>query len=226
MDTEVEKLLVEIGRKVMKLSVVAIFEKKILLRVNYPDRKTGHSLPSIDLGQGVGIPKRCVTRRLGELAVADRVAQGTIKVMFERRLESLFDNDSYGYRPGRSCQNALEVTRRRCWHYIWVVDYDIHRLFANISHDLLRKAVCRHFPETWVQMYIKRRLTAPMVNPDGTISVRVTGTPQGGVLSPLLSHLFMHDATDPWMRRELPDLPWCRYADYGLVHPIGLSPVG
>jgi RNA-directed DNA polymerase len=127
--------------------------------------------------------------------------------MFESRLEALFDNDSYGYRPGRSCHDALEVTRRRCWQYSWVVEYDIRGLFDNISHDLLMKAVCRHFPETWVQMYIKRWLTAPMVNPDGTISVRETGTPQGGVLSPLLSNLFMHYATDLWMRREFPDLP-------------------
>jgi len=155
MDSEVEKLLVEIGSKVMKLAVVAIFEKKILLRVNEPDRKTGHSLPSIDLGQGVGIPKRGVTRRLGVPTVEDRVAQGTIKVMFESRLEALFDNNSYGYRPGRSCHDALEVTRRCWWHYSWVVEYDIHRLFDNISHDLLRKAVCRHFPETWVQVYFK-----------------------------------------------------------------------
>ena len=173
--------------------------------------------------KGVDIPKRGGTRRLGVPTVADRVAQGTIKVMFESRLEALFDNDSYGYRPGRSCHDALEVTRRRCWQYSWVVEYDIRGLFDNISHDLLMKAVCRHFPETWVQMYIKRWLTAPMVNPDGTISVRETGTPQGGVLSPLLSNLFMHYATDLWMRREFPDLPWCRYADDGLIHCLSLK---
>jgi group II intron reverse transcriptase/maturase len=168
--------------------------------------------------KGVDIPKRSGTRRLGVPTVADRVAQGTIKVMFENRLESVFDEDSYGYRPGRSCHDAVAVTRRRCWQYSWVVEYDIRGLFDNISHDLLMKAVCLHFPEKWVKMYIERWLKAPMVNPDGTVSDRVSGTPQGGVLSPLLSNLFMHYATDLWMRREFPDLPWCRYADDGLVH--------
>lgn len=173
--------------------------------------------------KGVDIPKRGGVRRLGVPTVADRVAQGTVKVMFESRLESIFDGDSYGYRPGRSCHDAIEVTRRRCWQYSWVVEYDIRGLFDNISHDLLMKAVRCHFPEKWVQTYIERWLKAPMVAPDGAVAVREKGTPQGGVLSPLLSNLFMHYATDMWMRREFPDLPWCRYADDGLVHCLSLK---
>jgi RNA-directed DNA polymerase len=173
--------------------------------------------------KGVDIPKRGGVRRLGVPTVADRVAQGTIKVMFENRFESIFDNDSYGYRPGRSCHDAIEVTRQRCWQYSWVVEYDIRGLFDNISHDLLMKAIRSHFPEKWLHVYLERWLKAPMVAPDGTVAVRDKGTPQGGVLSPLLSNLFMHYATDKWMRREFPDLPWCRYADDGLVHCLSLK---
>lgn len=173
--------------------------------------------------KGVDIPKRGGTRRLGVPTVSDRVAQGTIKIMFEHRFEAIFDKDSYGYRPGRSCHDAIEVTRRRCWQYCWVVEYDIKGLFDNISHELLMRAVCHHFSEKWVQMYIERWLRAPMLNPDGTVVHRVSGTPQGGVLSPCLSNLFMHYATDLWMKREFPDLPWCRYADDGLVHCLSLK---
>ena len=57
-----------------------------------------------------------------------------------------------------------------------------------------------------------------MINPDGTVAARNQGTPQGGVLSPMLSNLFMHYASDLWMKREFQDLPWCRYSDDGLVH--------
>lgn len=168
--------------------------------------------------KGVDIPKRGGFRRLGVPTVSDRVAQGTIKVMFESRLESVFDKDSYGYRPGRSCHDAIEATRRRCWQYSWLVEYDIRGMFDRIPHELLMKAVCVHFPEKWVQMYLKRWLEAPMLNPDGSVSTRKSGTPQGGVLSPILSNLFMHYAMDKWMRKEFPSLPWCRYSDDGVVH--------
>jgi Reverse transcriptase (RNA-dependent DNA polymerase) len=62
------------------------------------------------------------------------------------------------------------------------------------------------------------RLTAPMELEDGTRVGRTRGTPQGGVVSPVLANLFLHYAFDAWMTREHPDLPWCRYADDGLVH--------
>ena len=67
-------------------------------------------------------------------------------------------------------------------------------------------------------LYIERWLTAPMEQDDGERTERTRGTPQGGVISPILSNLFMHYAFDLWMTRTHPDLPWCRYADDGLVH--------
>jgi RNA-directed DNA polymerase len=69
----------------------------------------------------------------------------------------------------------------------------------------------------WVLLYIERWLTAPMEQ-NGIRVERTRGTPQGGVVSPILSNLFLHYAFDLWMKRTHPDLPWCRYADDGLVH--------
>jgi RNA-directed DNA polymerase len=109
------------------------------------------------------------------------------------------------------------VTRQRCWKYDWVLEFDIKGLFDNLPHDLLLKAVRRHVQCKWAPLYIERWLTAPMER-DGERIERTRGTPQGGVISPILSNLFLHYAFDLWMTRTHPDLPWCRYADDGLVH--------
>jgi RNA-directed DNA polymerase len=169
--------------------------------------------------RGVEIPKKSgSTRTLGIPTIADRVAQTAVRNLLMNRFEAIFDDDSYGYRPGKSAHDALAVTRERCWKYDWVLEYDIKGLFDNISHDLLMKAVRMHVEEKWMVMYIERWLKAPMILEDGTEVPRDKGTPQGGVISPLLANLFMHYVTDKWARRELPGVPFCRYADDGLFH--------
>src|SRR6516162_10187728 len=85
------------------------------------------------------------------------------------------------------------------------------------KNDLLLKAVRKHVKCKWAVLYIERWLTAPMEQ-DGQRIERDRGTPQGGVISPILSNLFMHYAFDLWIGRAHPDIPWCRYADDGLVH--------
>ena len=135
----------------------------------------------------------------------------------EPDLDPIFLPDSYGYRPGKSALDAIEVTRKRCWRYDWVLEFDIKGLFDNLPHDLLLKAVRKHVQCKWALIYIERWLTAPMEK-DGVLIERSRGTPQGGVVSPILSNLFLHYAFDLWMTRAHPDLPWCRYADDGLVH--------
>jgi RNA-directed DNA polymerase len=114
--------------------------------------------------------------------------------------------------------DAIGVTRKRCWQYDWVLEFDIKGLFDNIDHTLLLKAVRKHVKEDWILLYIERWLTAPMQLEDGAQLARDRGTPQGGVISPVLANLFLHYALDTWMGREYPELPWCRYADDGLVH--------
>ena len=169
--------------------------------------------------RAVAIPKKSGGQRLlGVPTVADRVAQMVVKQMIEPNLDAIFLADSYGYRPGKSALDAVGVTRKRCWEYDWVLEFDIKGLFDNIDHALLLKAVRKHVTCPWAVLYIERWLTAPMVMEDGTQVERICGTPQGGVVSPLLANLFLHYAFDLWMARTHPELPWCRYADDGLVH--------
>jgi len=155
---------------------------------------------------------------LGVPTVADRVAQMVVKQVIEPDLDAVFLTDSYGYRPRKSALDAVGVTRERCWKYDWVLEFDIKGLFDNIDHTLLLRAVRKHVAYKWALLCIERWLTAPMVQEDGTRIERSQGTPQGGVVSPILSNLFMHYTFDLWMTRTHPDLPWCRYADDGLVH--------
>lgn len=169
--------------------------------------------------RAVPIPKKSGGQRiLGVPTVADRVAQTVVKQVVEPILDAVFLANSYGYRPGRSALDAVEVTRERCWKYDWVLEFDIKGLFDNIDHDLLLRAVRKHVTCAWALLYIERWLTAPMLQEDGATVERSRGTPQGGVVSPILANLFMHYAFDAWMARRFPDLPWCRYADDGLVH--------
>jgi group II intron reverse transcriptase/maturase len=169
--------------------------------------------------RAVSIPKKSGGQRiLGVPTVADRVAQTVVKRLIEPTLDAIFLADSFGYRPGKSALDAVGVTRERCWKYDWVLEFDIKGLFDNIDHALLLRAVRKHVTSAWALLYIERWLTAPMRQEDGSLVGRSRGTPQGGVVSPLLANLFMHYAFDLWMAREYPDLRWCRYADDGLVH--------
>jgi group II intron reverse transcriptase/maturase len=169
--------------------------------------------------RAVPIPKKSGGERiLGVPTVADRVAQMVVKRAIESTLESIFLADSYGYRPNKSALDAVGVTRERCWKYDWVLEFDIRGLFDNIDHELLLRAVRKHVTCKWALLYIERWLTAPMVQEDGTTRARNCGTPQGGVVSPILANLFLHYAFDVWMTRTHPELPWCRYADDGLAH--------
>jgi RNA-directed DNA polymerase len=169
--------------------------------------------------KAVSIPKKSGGERiLGVPTVADRVAQMVVKLQIEPVIEPHFLEDSYGYRPGKAALDAVGVTRKRCWRYDWVVEFDIQGLFDNIPHALLLKAVRKHVSCQWALLYVERWLKVPLQQPDGCLVPRCQGTPQGGVVSPLLSNLFLHYVFDAWMRRHFPNIPWCRYADDGLLH--------
>ncbi len=167
----------------------------------------------------VEIPKGDVGKRtLGVPTVGDRVAQTVTKMYLEPRIELYFHEDSYGYRPGKSAIQAVGVGRRRCWHYDWVLDVDIKGFFDNLDHDLLLRALRKHTECKWIYLYVERWLKAPAQLPDGTLVERSKGTPQGGVISPLLANLFLHYAFDEWMRRNYPSILFERYADDIIVH--------
>lgn len=157
-------------------------------------------------------------RPLGIPTVADRVAQTVVKMVLEPLVEPVFHEDSYGYRPGKSALDAVGTARKRCWEADWVIDLDIKAFFDSIRHDLVERAVAHHTDLPWVRLYIARWLRAPVQRPDGTLGERTKGTPQGGVVSPLLANLFLHYAFDLWMQRTFPGVRFERYADDALVH--------
>ena len=158
------------------------------------------------------------TRPLGVPTVADRVAQEVVRRRLEPLVEPRFHPDSYGYRPGRSALDAVATARRRCWRFDWALDLDIKGFFDSIPHDLLLKAVRHHTGCRWTLLYIERWLTAPVQMEDGSLHPRVCGTPQGGVVSPVLANLFLHYAFDAWMGRVFPAIPFERYADDVICH--------
>lgn len=157
-------------------------------------------------------------RPLGIPTVADRVAQTVVKMVLEPLVDPFFHADSYGYRPGKSALDAVGVARKRCWGADWVIDLDIKAFFDSMPHDLVERAVAHHTDIPWVRLYIARWLRAPVQRPDGTRDERTKGTPQGGVVSPLLANLFLHYAFDVWMHRTFPSVQFERYADDAIVH--------
>ena len=169
--------------------------------------------------KAVEIPKKSGGKRvLGVPTVADRIAQMVAKVYLEPKVEPYFHPDSYGYRPGKSAMEAVAATRERCWRYDWLLEFDIKGLFDNIDHELLLRAVRTHTDCKWLILYIERWLRAPFQREDGQVTERKAGTPQGGVISPLLANLFLHYVFDLWMKRNRPQNPWARYADDGVAH--------
>jgi RNA-directed DNA polymerase len=167
----------------------------------------------------VDIPKSDgKTRPLGILTVSDRIAQMVVKLKLEPVLEPHFDEDSYGYRPNKSALDAVGKARERCWRSDWVVDIDIQGFFDNIDHQLLMKAIKKHTDCRWVILYIGRWLTAPVILPDGQKIESNKGTPQGGVVSPLLANLFLHYALDRWVKQKYPAVTFERYADDVIYH--------
>jgi RNA-directed DNA polymerase len=136
-------------------------------------------------------------RPLEILTVSDRIAQQVIKTYIEPRLDAEFMENSYGYRPNKSAHQAVKEVQKNARKYSWVIDLDIQDFFEIVNQELLFKGLQVHVPETWVQMYIKRWLEAPIQLEDGTlIHPKGKGTPQGGVNSPLLSNLFLHYYVD------------------------------
>jgi group II intron reverse transcriptase/maturase len=144
--------------------------------------------------KAVEIPKPGGTRMLGVPTVGDRVAQTVVALTLEARTESIFHEDSYGYRPGRSALHAVEQCRQRCWKKDWVLDLDVQKFFDSVDHTLMVKAVEANTDQRWVVLYVKRWLVAPLQLPDGTLQARDRGTPQGSAVSPVLANLFMHYA--------------------------------
>jgi len=158
-------------------------------------------------------------RPLGIPTITDRVAQQVIATELETIVDKQFSPNSFGYRPNKSAHDAVEQCRINCMKYSWVVDLDIKGFFDNIDHTLLMKALCHYTDRKHILMYCERWLQAPVQLPDGTIKHPVgKGTPQGGVISPLLANLYLHFTLDVWLSKHYPEVNFVRYADDVVVH--------
>lgn len=167
----------------------------------------------------VEIPKPDGGKRpLGIPTIYDRVAQEVVRARLEPMIEPCFVQDSYGFRPEKSAQDAVQKCRSRNFRYDWAIDLDISKYFDTIDHELLMKAVEHHCSCKWMLLYITRWLKAPIKNAEGEEWSNATGTPQGGVISPLLSNLYLHYVFDTWFKRQKWSAEFERFADDIVVH--------
>ena len=168
----------------------------------------------------VEIPKKDGSKRkLGIPTLRDRIAQQVVKDYMEKRIDKLFHENSYGYRPLKSAHQAIEQVRQNTFGFDWVLDMDISKFFDEVDHDLTLKAVSHVMEEKWVLMYVERWLKMPVQKQDGTVEPKQgKGTPQGGVISPLLANLYLHFAMDKWLSNHYPTVRFVRYADDVVIH--------
>jgi group II intron reverse transcriptase/maturase len=166
------------------------------------------------------IPKReGKMRALGIPTVVDRVAQQVIATELEAIVDKTFSDNSFGYRPNKSAHKAVEQCRLNCMKYSWVIDIDIKGFFDNIDHALLMQSVQWHTDKKHILLYCQRWLEAPIQLPDGSIKQpQGKGTPQGGVISPVLANIFLDVVFDKWIEKRNPEVVYERYADDIVVH--------
>jgi len=157
-------------------------------------------------------------RKLGIPTLMDRIAQQVVRAYIEPTLDPLFHPDSYAYRKGRNAHQAIETAQKRSMCHDWALDLDISKFFDTIDHGMMLKALGHYCKEKWVLMYVERWLKAGIITKEDISIDRLTGTPQGGVISPILANLFLHIAFDSWMQKHHPDKPFERYADDVVVH--------
>ena len=169
--------------------------------------------------KSVSILKKDGSKRvLGLPTLLDRIAQQVVGVQLEKCLEPHFHQNSYGYRPGKSMHDAISKAKFNCNQYPYVMKLDIKNYFDSIPHDKLLKALQFYCKEKWVSLYVSRWLKASIVNEDGSTTQPQNGTPQGGVISPLLANLYLHVVFDGWMLQNYPGIRFERYADDIIIH--------
>ena len=149
-------------------------------------------------------------RALGIPTVVDRLIQQAVHQVISPIFERDFSDSSYGYRPKRSAQQAVERARK----YVaqgrrWVVDIDLEKFFDRVNHDILMARVARKVKDKRILLLIRRCLQAGIMQ-DGLTTASTEGTPQGGPLSPLLSNILLDDLDKELERRNH---TFCRYAD-------------
>ena len=157
-------------------------------------------------------------RQLGIPTVSDRIAQMVIKKRLEPVLDPKFHDDSYAYRPGRSAIDAVTTCRERCFNREWVLELDIKTFFDDMGHAQLLEMVRQYTDDKCILLYVGKFLKAAHRTECGEESTPDKGTPQGGVVSPLLSNLYLHEVLDDWLSKKYPEVKFERYADDCVLH--------
>lgn len=157
-------------------------------------------------------------RKLGIPTVQDRIAQMVIREELELIVDKQFSSSSYGYRPNKSAHSAIKQCRENCMKMDWAIDLDIKSFFDEIDHDLMLKALGGFTKKKHIHLYVKRWLKAPVQKKDGNVYPRIKGTPQGGVISPLLANIFLDVVFDKWIEKSHPEVLFERYADDIIIH--------
>ncbi|WP_442115035.1 group II intron reverse transcriptase/maturase [Rhizobium johnstonii] len=143
-------------------------------------------------------------RMLGIPTFEDKVAQRAVTMVLEAVYEEDFYPCSYGFRPGRSAHQALHALRSELWgkRLYWVVDIDIRKYFDSIPHSHLRAFLDQRVTDGIIRRMIDKWLGAGAVE-DGVLRRTTEGSPQGGVVSPCLSNIFLHYVLDDWFETEV-----------------------
>lgn len=153
----------------------------------------------------VHIPKaNGKTRPIGIPAFEDKIVQRAVAMLLEAIYEQDFENCSYGFRPGRSAHQALEELQKRptFWLRCWVVDADIQSFFDTIDHARLRSILDQRVGDGVIRRLIDRWLNAGVME-KGKLFWPELGTPQGGVISPLLANIYLHEVLDAWFAHQV-----------------------
>ena len=143
-----------------------------------------------------------------------------IKNRLDKVLEPHFHEGSYAYRPGRSAIDAVLKARERCFKKEWVVEIDIKGFFDNLDHELLLEILNNYTQDKLVLLYASKFLKAKAIMENGEELQRTQGTPQGGVVSPVLANLYLHEAFDKWILKTYPSIEFERYADDIIIHCV------
>ena len=155
----------------------------------------------------VHIPKagsRSQTRPIGIPTFEDKVLQRAVAMVLEAVYEQSFLDCSFGFRPGRSAHQALQRVRNQAMEMAgkWVLEVDIRNFFGTLEHNLLRDIVRKRVRDGVLLRLISKWLNAGVME-DGAIEYPEAGTPQGGVVSPILANIYLHEVLDEWFVRQV-----------------------